>query len=138
MGVLRSDSPQMSTTAGVLTATRTRRRLRPQTPVVHLVLGVGGFLMMVPFFWLLSSSLKLPNEIFRLPPVFFPSTLHFENYYQVLFDQPFPRLVRNTLIVTLSATVGQVATSSMAAYGFARLRFPGRDVLFGGILATLM
>ena len=129
----------MSTTAApALSTTRAAQRLRWRTPVTHLVLGVGGFLMMVPFFWLLSSSFKLPQEIFRLPPVFIPSTLRWENYYEVLFDQPFPRLVRNTLIVTVSATVGQVLTSSMAAYGFARLRFPGRDVLFGGILATLM
>jgi ABC-type glycerol-3-phosphate transport system permease component len=128
----------MSATTRALPRARTGPRLRLRTPLTHLVLGVGGFLMMVPFFWLLSSSLKQPQEIFRLPPVFIPSTFRWENYYEVLFDQPFPRLVRNTLIVTVSATVGQVLTSSMAAYGFARLRFPGRDVLFGGILATLM
>jgi ABC-type glycerol-3-phosphate transport system permease component len=127
-----------TTAAPALSTTRTAQRLRWRTPATHLVLGVGGFLMMVPFFWLLSSSFKLPQEIFRLPPVFIPSTLRWENYYEVLFDQPFPRLVRNTLIVTVSATLGQVLTSSMAAYGFARLRFPGRDVLFGAILATLM
>jgi multiple sugar transport system permease protein len=128
----------VSATTRALPRSRAVPRPRLRTPLTHLVLGVGGFLMMVPFFWLLSSSLKQPQEIFRLPPVFIPSTFRWENYYEVLFDQPFPRLVRNTLIVTVSATVGQVLTSSMAAYGFARLRFPGRDVLFGGILATLM
>ena len=58
--------------------------------------------MMVPFFWLLSSSFKLPQEIFVTPPKFIPSTLRWENYYEVLVDQPFPRLVRNTLVVSRS------------------------------------
>ena len=128
----------MSASARTLPQARARMRVRWRTPIAHLVLGVGGFLMMVPFFWLLSSSFKQPQEIFRLPPVFIPETFRWQNYYEVLFDQPFPRLVRNTLIVTLSATLGQVLTSSMAAYGFSRLRFPGRNFIFGVILATLM
>ena len=128
----------MSAIARALPTMRARRRFRISTPAAHLVLGVGGFLMMVPFFWLLSSSFKAPHEIFRLPPVFIPETFRWENYYEVLFVQPFPRLVRNTLIVTLPATLGQVLTASMAAYGFARLRFAGRDKVFAVLLATIM
>jgi multiple sugar transport system permease protein len=128
----------VSTVAHPIAARRTTRRLRLGTPLSHLLLGGGGFLMMVPFFWLLSSSFKAPHEIFRLPPVFIPETFRWENYYEVLFVQPFPRLVRNTLIVTLPATLGQVVTASMAAYGFSRLRFPGRDKVFAALLATIM
>jgi ABC-type glycerol-3-phosphate transport system permease component len=128
----------MSTIARALPLGRTARGYRLGRPLAHVVLAVGGFMMMVPFFWLLSSSLKMPNEIFRLPPVFIPTTMRWENYYEVLVDQPFMRLVRNTLIVTLPATLGQVITASMAAYGFARLRFPGRDFTFGLVLATIM
>lgn len=128
----------MSTLARALPLGRTARGYRWNRPLAHLVLGVGGFMMMVPFFWLLSSSLKLPQEIFRLPPVFIPTTFRWENYYEVLVDQPFLRLIRNTLIVTVPATLGQVVTASMAAYGFARLRFPGRDAVFGMVLATIM
>jgi ABC-type glycerol-3-phosphate transport system permease component len=128
----------MSAIARALPLGRTARGSRISRPLVHAVLGVGGFMMMVPFFWLLSSSLKMPHEIFRLPPVFIPATFRWENYYEVLVDQPFPRLVRNTLIVTVPATLGQVITASMAAYGFGRMRFPGRDVVFGLVLATIM
>ena len=128
----------MSAIAHALPLGRTARGSRISRPLVHAVLGVGGFMMMVPFFWLLSSSLKMPHEIFRLPPVFIPATFRWENYYEVLVDQPFPRLVRNTLIVTVPATLGQVITASMAAYGFGRMRFPGRDVVFGLVLATIM
>jgi multiple sugar transport system permease protein len=128
----------MSAVARPLVAQRARSRRRYGTVASHLVLGVGGFLMMVPFFWLISSSLKMPQEIFITPPKFIPSTFRWENYYEVLFEQPFPRLVRNTLIVTLPATLGQVVSASMAAYGFSRLRFAGRDTVFAALLATIM
>lgn len=106
--------------------------------LAHLLLGVGGFLMMVPLFWLVSSSLKLPHEIFVTPPRFIPAEMHWENYREVLFEQPFLRFFRNTMIVTLPAVLGQVLTASMAAYGFARLRFPGREQVFAALLATMM
>ena len=128
----------MSTIARSLPLGRTARGYRIGRPLAHLVLGVGGFMMMVPFFWLLSSSFKLPQEIFVTPPKFIPSSLRWENYYEVLFEQPFLRLVRNTLAVTVPATLGQVLTAAMAAYGFSRLRFAGRDTVFAALLATIM
>jgi ABC-type glycerol-3-phosphate transport system permease component len=128
----------VSTLSQPLAQTRARRRMRSTVPLTHLVLGLGGILMMAPFFWLLSSSLKAPNEIFVIPPQFIPKVMRWSNYYEVLYDQPFPRLLRNTLIVTLPASLGQVVTSSMAAYAFARLRFPGRQLVFGLILGTIM
>lgn len=128
----------MSAIARSLPLGRTARGYRFGRPLAHLVLGVGGFVMMVPFFWLISSSLKQPHEIFRLPPVFIPEVFRWENYREVLVDQPFLRLVTNTLIITVPATLGQVTTASMGAYGFARLRFPGRDAVFSLVLATIM
>jgi ABC-type glycerol-3-phosphate transport system permease component len=104
----------------------------------HLVLGIGGLMMMVPFFWLISSSLKMPHEIFVLPPRFIPSVVRWENYVEIMVDQPFLRFTRNTLIVTLPSTLGQVLTAGLAAYGFARLRFAGRDQVFAVLLATIM
>jgi ABC-type glycerol-3-phosphate transport system permease component len=115
---------------------RLRRLLRQA--VAHAVLGGGGFLMMVPFFWLLSSSLKAPHEIYVIPPQFIPNPVRWQNYLEVLIDQPFLRFTRNTLIATVPATVGQVLTASLAAYSFARLRFPGRDLVFGLLLTTIM
>lgn len=106
--------------------------------VAYTVLAVGGLMMMVPFFWLVSSSLKMPHEIFRTPPVFIPTTVRWENYVEVLVDQPFLRFLTNTLIVGVPSTIGQVISAAMAAYGFARLRFPGRDMAFGALLTTVM
>ena len=121
---------------------RTRRQAlvlrQMQRVVAHLVLGVGGFLMMVPFFWLLSSSLKAPHEIFVIPPQFIPDPVRWQNYVEVMVDQPFLRFTRNTLFATIPAMVGQVLTASLAAYSFARLRFPGRDLVFGALLTTIM
>jgi len=128
----------MSSVAGTLVSTRSTQRRRPGRVAAHLLLGIGGFMMMVPFFWLISSSLKMPHEIFRTPPVFIPTVVRWENYVEVLVDQPFLRFLRNTLIVTLPSTAGQVVAAAMAAYGFARLRFPGRDLAFGALLATIM
>ena len=116
---------------------RYARVLRPVA--AHIVIGVGGFLMLVPFLWLISASLKEgPWAIFVIPPEIIPKTIRWENYVDVFVDFPFPRFVRNTLIVTVPATLGGVLTSALAAYGFARLRIPGREIVFTLILATIM
>ncbi|HLH74853.1 MAG TPA: carbohydrate ABC transporter permease [Chloroflexota bacterium] len=94
--------------------------------------------LLLPFFWLLSSSLKSPQEIYVFPPIWLPHPAQWGNYPEVVTELPFFLYTRNTLIITIPAMLGQVLTSSLAAYGFARLRFPGRDVAFGALLATLM
>lgn len=104
----------------------------------YLVLGLGGILMLVPFFWLVSSSLKPPQEIFVIPPQLLPSNPRWQNYVEVTTGRPFFAFLRNTLTITLPAMAGQVITTALAAYGFARLRFPGRNFVFGCVLATLM
>ena len=106
--------------------------------VAYVVLSTGGLLMLSPFFWLISSSLKAPHEIFSFPPQWIPDPVRWGNYVEVVTRLPFLLYTRNTLIVTVPALVGQVTTASLAAYGFARLRFPGRDIAFGAILATIM
>ncbi len=106
--------------------------------VVHVVLGGGALLMLTPFFWLVTSSLKSPAEIYVFPPVWIPNPIRLENYPAVIRELPFLLYTRNTLVITIPAMVGQILTSSLAAYGFARLRFPGRDATFAALLATLM
>lgn len=105
---------------------------------IHLVLGGGAVLMLTPFFWLVTSSLKSPAEIYVFPPVWIPNPIRLENYPAVIRELPFLLYTRNTLVITIPAMVGQILTSSLAAYGFARLRFPGRDAAFAALLATLM
>ena len=106
--------------------------------VVVILCTVGVFLM-VPFYWMVATSLKVESEVYRFPPVWIPSRLAWENYYYALIEiMPFPTFFANTLHITVFSTVGAVLSSSMVAFAFARLRWPGRDKLFVVILATMM
>ena len=111
----------------------TARRL-----LIHLVLVGGGLLMLVPFFWLLSSSLKLPHEIFVFPPKWIPDPVRWVNYREVFEEVSVVRYTVNTIHITFFSTLGVVLSSSLAAYSFARLRFKGRNLMFGLILSTVM
>ncbi len=103
------------------------------------VLSVGvGTLLMVPFAWAAISSLKPVYEIRQLPPVFWPSQIMWSNYLEVWTTSFFTNWVVNTVFITVAATTGAVLSASAAGYAFARFRFPGRDVLFGLTLATMM
>jgi ABC-type glycerol-3-phosphate transport system permease component len=115
---------------------RTRRRLGHLA--AYLLLTAGGIVMMVPFAWLVSSSLKSPQDIFVVPPEWIPADPQWGNYKEVMSKLPFPSYLGNTLIITFGALIGQVASAAVSAYSFARLRWPGRDVIFAVILATIM
>lgn len=106
--------------------------------LIHLTLAGGGIFMLVPFFWLLSSSLKAPYEIYVFPPKWIPDPIRWSNYREVFEVVSVMRYTANTMIVTLFSTLGVIISSSMAAYSFARLRFKGRDIVFGLILSTVM
>ena len=114
----------------------TRGRLFDWTLTALLVLG--GVLMMIPFVWMFSTSWRLAKDSFSLPPQWLPTAWRFENYHEVLTGIPFVAFVLNSLKVSILITLGQVVTCSMAAYAFARLRFPGRDLLFLVFLSQLM
>ncbi len=115
-----------------------RARQRISTTIAYVLLTAGGIVMLVPFAWLVSSSLKGPGEIFVIPPQWIPSPPRWSNYSQVMTDLPFFLFLRNTLTITFLAMIGQVLTSAMGAYAFARLRWPGRDKVFALVLATIM
>ncbi len=104
----------------------------------YLALITIGFLLMLPFLWMLSSSVKEEWEIFRVPPTLLPTRIKLSNYSVALVAFPFFHALRNTLIITISAVVGQILSASMAAFAFARLRFRFREPLFILVLATLM
>jgi multiple sugar transport system permease protein len=126
-----------SLNAGVLTRRR-RRSIRPGRVVTWAVLCLGALVMLLPFLWLVSTSLKEQAQIFRYPPEWIPSPLRWQNYPESLTALPFARYTLNTLIITFFTMVGVLLTSSLAAYGFARLRFPGRDAIFMVLLSALM
>lgn len=104
-----------------------------------VVLGVGAILMVMPFLWMFSTSLRPSAESYKLPPAWLPTQWHFENYAAVFQSTvPFLAFALNSLKITLFVVLGQLITCSMAGFAFARLRFPGRDVLFIVLLASLM
>jgi multiple sugar transport system permease protein len=94
--------------------------------------------MLLPLWWMIVTAVSGPDAILNGKVTLWPRQLHLSNFAQVLRDLPFARFYLNTVVVTACVTVGQVLTSAMAAFAFARLRFPGRDRIFFLYLATLM
>lgn len=104
----------------------------------YLILTVIGATMVIPFLWMLSTSLKEPSTVFSTSFTLFVPPLRWKNYIDAWNAIPFGRFYWNSFIVAIGVTFGQVLTSAMAAYAFARLRFPGRDRIFVAYLATMM
>ncbi|MCL4545889.1 MAG: carbohydrate ABC transporter permease [Chloroflexi bacterium] len=92
----------------------------------------------IPFYWALVGSIKKINEILIIPPVWFPAAPQWQNYVLIFKMTPYLLWYQNTVVISVTATVGQVLSSSLVAYGFARFRFPGRNALFMLVLSTLM
>lgn len=103
----------------------------------RVVLVLMAVIMVAPFLWLVSSSLKSQIEIFQYPPKWIPDEFHFENYTRALTIKPFGLYLINTMKIVLLNVIAVVFSSSFVAYGFARLRFTGRDFWFGIVMATL-
>ena len=103
-----------------------------------IVLAGGGLIMTLPFFWLISSSLKAPSKIYVFPPQFIPNPIRWQNYVEVFNAVPVFLYARNTFIITFFATIGTLLRSVLAGSAFARLRFKGRDAIFSVLIATLM
>lgn len=116
------------------------RRLRDRVTniAVHVLLVAGLVIMLGPLFWLVSTSLKTNEAMFRLPPQWFPRPLTLEHYRRALTEFPALRYTANTLTIVVCSTVGTLFSCSLAAYAFSRLRWPDRRLLFGILLATMM
>jgi ABC-type glycerol-3-phosphate transport system permease component len=119
-------------------ATRRPARVRIDRLGLYAISIVLVVLLSWPFFWAVSASLKDAIEFSAIPPHWLPAEPHFFNYIAVWEQVPYGRFLLNSLIVTILAMTGQVLSCTAVAYGFARFRFPGRDLLFGAALATLM
>lgn len=100
-----------------------------------LIIAAAGLLL--PFFWMVMSSLKGANEVFSVPVKWFPETFVWANYLDIWTKSNMLVWIRNTLLLAVVVTFLQVLTGSFAAYGFARMRFPGRDVLFLVYIGTI-
>jgi multiple sugar transport system permease protein len=107
--------------------------------LLFLVVLVIGLTMIIPFYWMLSSSLKLEHQIWLIPPLWFPNPIEWRNYlllYEALPD--LPRYILNSVFTSVTITVGSLLFNALAGYGFARYQFKGRDLIFGLLLATMM
>lgn len=106
----------------------------------HIVLIITACLFLIPFLWLVVTSLKPLNQVFTDPPIWIPNPVMWSNYPDALTNPAFPflKLLRNTLFYVIMTTIGTVTSSTIIAYGFARLQFKGRDVLFAITLSTMM
>jgi len=97
-----------------------------------------GVLFALPFYWLLSSSLKTTVQIFKIPPVWWPDPIEWKNYISVFTDSPFAGYTLNTLFIAAPVTLGTLISCTMVAYGFSRIEWRGRDLFFAITLSTLM
>jgi multiple sugar transport system permease protein len=106
--------------------------------ITHLVLIFGVVFMFIPLVWTLSTSLKSPGEVYIFPPTWIPNEILWSNYYRAVTAIPFFLYLWNTVFITALSIVGKVASITLVAFAFARLRWWGRDFMFIVMLATMM
>ncbi len=108
--------------------------------LTYMLLTMGAVLLLFPFAWMVSTSLKEPQDVLKFPPEWIPDPVRWSNYVEAFTQDyaPFGIFFRNTIIITLAGMTGQLLSSSAVAFSFARLRWWGRDYLFLVVLATLM
>jgi sn-glycerol 3-phosphate transport system permease protein len=120
------------------TVATTRRGLRARTAGVYLLLTLASLIVAFPLLLALSYSFMSEGEIASFPPRLLPSTLQFDNYQRVLANVPLARYLLNSFVASSLVVIGQLITASLAAFAFSFLVFPGRGLLFGLFLATMM
>ena len=104
----------------------------------YLVMTVIGIVLIIPLLWMVFTSLKPMEEIVRYPPTFFPEEINFSNYLDTINAFPFWQYAKNTLFITVLVVFGNVLSNSFIAYGFAKLDFPGKKLIFSLVLSTMM
>jgi multiple sugar transport system permease protein len=118
-----------------------RRAERLRIGLVFTILCVLGAVALVPIVWMISTSLKVDSQIFTNPPIWIPNPVRWQNYADALSSASgfeFWLNLRNTLTITIPTVIGTLLSSSIVAYSLSRINWPGRDILFALILATMM
>ena len=126
----------MSSTAVVMKKKKSSAVLR--RVLLYIVLILIAVIMVVPFLWMLSTSLKTQYDAVKIPPVWIPDQPQWENYVKLFTEQPMFQFMLNTIKIVFFVVLGQLFFSSLAAYSFARISFKGRNVVFFFYIATLM
>lgn len=106
--------------------------------LLHLALGLGALIMVIPFVWMVSTSFKELAQVFVYPPEWIPNPFIWENYPKAFTAVPFAQWFLNSFVIAALVTLGQLLTCSLAGFTFARMRFPGRNLLFLIYLGTMM
>jgi multiple sugar transport system permease protein len=106
--------------------------------ITYILIGIGALIVLVPFAWMISTSLKGQERLFVFPPEWLPNPPRPSNYSEAWNALPFTRFLGNTLFMTILAMFAELFTASIVAYGFARFRFPLQNTLFIALLATMM
>ena len=109
-----------------------------QKSIIYLFLLIFAMGFLLPFFFLLTGSFKTSSELFSVPFRWFPKRITLENYQQVFTKIPFFRYLKNTVTIVVLNIIGALASNSLIAYGFSRLRWPGRDKIFIIVIATMI
>ncbi|MBP3962428.1 carbohydrate ABC transporter permease [Paenibacillus lignilyticus] len=121
-----------------------RRKLtRSQSELVsklfsYLLLCLGSIVILIPFAWMLSTSLKLKADVYIFPPQWIPQPMQWHNYVEAFTTFPFGLYTQNSVIIVVFVMIGTLLSCSFAAYGFSRLNAPGRNFIFLVLLATMM
>ncbi len=105
---------------------------------LHAVLIIGAAVNVAPLLWMLSTALQPSGSALTFPPQIIPQSFHWDNFGRALAAAPLGLYLLNTLTIFVGAVLGALVTGSLAAYAFARIRFPGRDALFVLVIATIM
>ncbi len=121
-----------------VTHKRSRLKARAKNLMLYGILIAMSILYLLPLYWMISTSLKQTGSEMMIPPQWIPNPVVWSNYVDVFVQVSLSLYIRNSLIVTLTATAFGVLTASLAGYGFARTRFPGRNFLFMCCIASLM
>ena len=131
----RARAPRRGPSPGRTPSARTAVARSAASAYTALLIVAAALLL--PFFWMITSSLKTANEVFSVPVKWLPETFVWQNYIDIWTQSDLLTWIRNTLMLAVVVTVLQVLTGSFAAYGFSRMRFPGRDVLFLVYIGTI-
>ena len=104
----------------------------------YVLMSALSLTMIFPFLWMVSTSFKFDTQVFTVPVEWIPDPVNLSNYKQVWVEEPFLLYYKNTVVVAVFATAGQVIISAMAAYAFSSIEFRGKNILFSLYLATMM
>ncbi|MBZ4665508.1 carbohydrate ABC transporter permease [Mahella sp.] len=106
--------------------------------LVYVLITVVAVIVLIPFFWMISTALKADADIFAWPPELIPEPAHWENFSKAWNAMPFNKYLANTVFIVILGMIAELASETLVAYGFARFNFPGRDIIFFVLLSTMM